>query len=1132
MKTVRTTAFSIVALMLLSMLASFGGMIAQEENLVTELSDEPVEMEATSPGHPVFAEYMGAYWCGPCKTTSTNLHSLTGTNGDDFTYISFWESATTGWPSDGPINRRSHMQNAPGYTGGIPVTVFGDAPSGTYYTVGGQSYDSYYQNGGNMKNANDYSITVIQSENGNNMDIDITAAYSGSGSKTVYIYAAVTEETSPETYSGGSPNPHHVWKKWLLNGQNNGFESVTLTTGTSVTKSWSVPISTVRAGGGHTAADNFLTVAALLDGDHTTHRNVVSAGDSNMAPTIDIGVKSFTLDNPSAPNGGYVNGDVLNLQASIVNNGVDAYNDGGDVRFFYKSGINKNYVGSTQSLSNFASNGATQTFYGQIDTSNIPESAYQTTFGVEVSNLVADKSGTNNQGTEIVPHDLVPVARKAQVIGNNEIERGDNFLIEAKTTFNDAVDINTSFFTFDLEVSPAGMNQWISGNMIVGGEEVFQEGTSNEHREYLVKPGMDMGAGYYDIRVRSIDSRMQTSDWLVTDNGFELKNALPTITSEPVPTVKVQTSTKVSVVNNINDAETDLNQLTISSNSPNFVAWHPATEEIEVYFENIRYVNGQATASGIEVSVSDGTDTGFGTLLFNVIENGQPRWAGVEKQYVDEDASSSLYLLPYLSDTDENGNIVSSEDLVLAIIDNTNPDLLNVELNEFALNFETSDPDINGETTITVRASDGDQVADQLITIAINPINDAPRLDLSEFENLRMKVGDQKVIYLNEILTDVDGDISEVAVTASNPVPGAARVNFLDNTLTLLWEDEGLQTVTLAVVDRYDSQTYVLVVDVYDSMPMTAGEDSDSDLRVSVSNVYIEEVPQVTMFLNKDDVTITSLTTTWQLCNSLTGICSLNVIQEHDITAKNTGWTFDPMDGQIDDNGMRNKDYITLSKVVAIASNGDKFEFKDSTLKWTAEESAPGPESMTEEEVQELVSEIEDMISAKKSELEGMEKGTVEFDEATLELETLESDLENACEYTTCIEQNAGSTEPSSSGLDMTVILAVIGVVIIALLAGLMFMRGGNGQPEEMMVNWAHELPANDAVANSMYGGAQEIFQQPVATPAPVATPVPVPAPAPVVQQVPAGALPLPPGGLPPGWTMEQWAYYGHQYQQ
>ena len=149
----------------------------------------------------------------------------------------------------------------------------------------------------------------------------------------------------------------------------------------------------------------------MLDGDHTSHRNVVTAADSNMAPTIDVGIQTFTTDNPSAPSGGYINGDVINVQATVINNGVDAYSDGGDLRFYYKVNNVKNYVGSTQSLSNFASNGATQTFTGQIDTSSLPSSAYQTTFGAELSNLVADKSSTNNDATEFSTRPL-PVAER------------------------------------------------------------------------------------------------------------------------------------------------------------------------------------------------------------------------------------------------------------------------------------------------------------------------------------------------------------------------------------------------------------------------------------------------------------------------------------------------------------------------------------------------------------------------------------------------------------------------------------------------------------------------------------------------------------------------------------------------
>jgi len=124
----------------------------------------------------------------------------------------------------------------------------------------------------------------------------------------------------------------------------------------------------------------------------------------------------------------------------------------------------------------------------------------------------------------------------------------------------------------------------------------------------------------------------------------------------------------------------------------------------------------------------------------------------------------------------------------------------------------------------------------------------------------------------------------------------------------------------------------------------------------------------------------------------------------------------------------------------------------------------------------------------------------------------------------------SGGVVDDSGSMSMTGVYIALGIAILAALIGVLLVRGGSNAPDLTdEVKWdAFTLPAHDTVANSMYGGAADIFQQPVApAPQPVVAPLPV-APAPVVA-APA-TPPLPPGGLPAGWTMEQWNYYGWQY--
>jgi uncharacterized membrane protein len=86
--------------------------------------------------------------------------------------------------------------------------------------------------------------------------------------------------------------------------------------------------------------------------------------------------------------------------------------------------------------------------------------------------------------------------------------------------------------------------------------------------------------------------------------------------------------------------------------------------------------------------------------------------------------------------------------------------------------------------------------------------------------------------------------------------------------------------------------------------------------------------------------------------------------------------------------------------------------------------------------------------------------------------------------------------------------------------------------PEAPTVPETPPLPSTDSVANSPYGGAAQIFEQqvgPAAVEVPSTSP---PAPSAPADSLPSGAAELPPGGMPNGWSMEQWAHYGHEYRQ
>ena len=1145
----RLLALTIVALFLGSLSMGFTAQLNALE-INENLENEPIieyASSATSPGHVVFGQYISSDNCAHCSKVGggSDTHHLLKTNfPDEYVYITYMSSSygDTDTARAGAVSPYNWAWS----TGGAPDAYFGDR---TDKNQGGASanydtYDALFSSGGGMASTtNDYGMSASISQSGGTYDIDISYKYTGTASPAgnMKLYAAlVDEECTGYSYTSGIPHGYNCWMGWLTSGdtyksKNAGtgtsFASVT-PTATSQSQTWSsVPVSVVPGG-----LSKAIVVGVLMSGNSVsaggTSEHVYHAIDSTMGPKMDLTPGAVQITNP-AGSAGYVTGDVLTLQSTISNVGDLDYTAGGDVEFFYKSGINEIAI-DNQQLNNL-NMGATQTVQVTFDTSSLPSTAWKTTFGVRLKNLVDETNSANNVALQQIDHDRAPLSKKAAVLDSNIVERGDQFSVLAKGDADDFVDtIHT--MSFDIEVSETGANQWIS-EIVSGGESVVYEGTNNEGREYVVSPVLEMSAGWYDIRSRTVDSRGQTGEWQVStgNDGFKLANGVPTIVAEPVPSVMCDISTMVDMTGHINDPETHLSNLLITSDDSSFVAWHPTTQELEVNFAYDSVQGCPLGQQGMEVKMDDGGDyseTGelpYGTLLFNVIENGQPRWAGLPTQMVDEGGNDILSLVSLVTDTDDMGQTLDISTLTIQVIDNTNPEIITAEIHGNILSFETVDDDVNGQTTLTLRASDGEQYSDQTIVIKIQEINDAPRVDMDGIESITIKRGTQMVIDLGSRISDVDDDASEAYVTVVSSEPGAARFSLIDNSLTLLFDETGDQTITLMASDKYDTNSYQISVVVFDAYPFMISADNDGSghMFVAVTDTYVGQTPTVAMTLTEDSPIFTSLSVTWNVCSDLTGTCDGLLEYDLDVSKSNIGWTSELLipslanAGQFArESGSNYMDYYALS-ITGVDSNGDDYKALES-VKWHITEVMPAVADMDDTMFSDYLADLLASKDELKLQITESAEDTTELDAQLTEINVK---LGPACEdpRAECpSEEIQGNSETSGQSDNMMMIIGVVAFAIIAaLLIGLMVMRGGNSA--EVDVKWGSELPADDLVANSMYGGTQQLFQQPVAV-------MPMPMPLPVIAQAPVMGPPIPAAGIPVGWTMEQWQHYGQQY--
>ena len=1035
---------SLTVMLLILTMSSMGYfMLEQETAEKQELQAKEMPRFAVSPGHTVFGEYVGAHWCGPCMgSASPSLVNLKNSNTEDFTYISFFEGASTGWPSDGPVNRQNHIMAS---SSGYPTYAFADENSGSCYKVGSAGsnyYDADFSAGGCMHaDASDFSMElgIALDSTGDIVTTTLDITYLGANDITVYVYGAVTEKIGAEAYDDGS-RPHHVFREWLLSADND-FTEVTLIPNQVETLTWDKPLNTVRSGGGNTQWENFWPVFALMDGDYSTYNEVYAAIDLDMGPLIDIGIVDFETRNSNA-NNGFVAGDILDLDVNIANNGAEAYSDGGSIDIYHLSGGEEIHLGGI-SINQLAV-GGTQSYSIMFDTSEITLTPSGTSsFRARISGIVGDRVPSNDYQDGIALHDMPPVPNRPVAVAESSVERGTPIQFESSALPNDLVD-DMSTMTADLHYSVHGTDTWEDA-WITAIDMVGSGG--NSRYIHTITPPMNSQSGSYDIRMQWTDSGGQKSDWEITENAFELRNALPRILGPGddgyggIPTVKVDTVEAVSIVGLISDAETPHGELIIDSNAHQFVSFDSETLEINVLFDQISYDSiGNSISQGIFITVGDGEDINSGTLMFNVIENGQPRWSGIPTQSFNEGGSSSLVLTEYVSDTDDNGNSVPANTLSLSVVSISDESLLSAEIYDQTLNVAALDDDSFGMAEITVRASDGVKESDTVIIFYVNNINDAPIIDLGEYSNPILQSGDRLTFNVIDLISDVDDSEEYIWITVTTFVPGAVQFNPISGLATMSWEDAGEEMVTVTAEDRHGaSSAAIITVSVVDDLPLLWVDSSGfGDLSVNISSTEYGLNPSVTIE-NVGNLELSEIKVIWSVCNSITGICN-------DFgTSHNMGpFIVLANDGE----GLKIADYVTLS-VDAVDSEGFDRSTTDQYKAYATE-----PVEITPDEPENSDNQDKPVISVMTAGL-----------------------------------------------IAMGIMLSIALVLALAIV----LQRGRRDGVNVEVYDYQDEYDYSE-------------YEEP--EPSPLVVPPPPPGMGP----------PLPPEGLPPGWTMEQWNYYGAEY--
>ena len=107
------------------------------------------------------------------------------------------------------------------------------------------------------------------------------------------------------------------------------------------------------------------------------------------------------------------------------------------------------------------------------------------------------------------------------------------------------------------------------------------------------------------------------------------------------------------------------------------------------------------------------------------------------------------------------------------------------------------------------------------MTFYVLNVNDAPRIDSSDIDELTMKIGENLEIDMISRVSDIDDLDEEIWITASSYYPGAVFFDPISGMMEANWPEAGSDTVKITAEDRHGASTTIsLSVIIVDDIPL------------------------------------------------------------------------------------------------------------------------------------------------------------------------------------------------------------------------------------------------------------------------------------------------------------------------